>query len=793
MKKYNRIVALLLCAAMFLSLFGCSSAPAEPTPTEPPTEPPADLVYSNAVSALKALTNVTLELEVTTTTTVAGQVFSEQSTQILTYSGIGSDGMVIAMDESLLYNVHDEKNNGETVTPVKYSEVYSSGTLYTKFQNDYLFSAELSAEDAAARYLPVVLLDETLYGTLTSETFGGNTTISFAEPTAAESWAMPEGAGMLDAFGSATVDSNGAVDKMSYTITYEYGPVEIKLEVESRPWAEALPVSTPSNAGQYVMLQYADALHAHITASAMLVQAESITASSLESVFTQAGGVMRNQSTTANITRFDDDFMTKVESNVYFMDYNTRKDQKSKQEEIFRDGKYVVTVDDGVPTSQTGVDVEMVKEYCSRILTNHLIDPAFWLDATVTDMGSLYLIEYTYSEDFGNNTQNAISNMFWEDPGFLNKLASSYVNNETTGYLSVDKYTTLPVAAGFYFKGTHTIENQEYFMTFQSDQSIEAPGMGAYKEITEELRPEAEPETKPTPLFYHVTGDNGQEMWLLGTIHVGDERTAYLPQEIKDAFTASDALALECDTEAFDEQVEEDDDLQEQVSNYYYYSDGKTLESMMEEEEYSLAVKYMKATGNYNMNMPYAKPYLWSSSIDQFYLRQGYQLHRDQGVERRLYDWAQETDKEIREVESNLFQIEMLTGWSDDLQLLMLSDSMEASAQEYWEDTWDLYEKWCAGDEAVLREELSDEVDTSEMTEEELSEYEANKHLIDEYNKAMSYDRNDGMLEVAIEYLESGDVVFYAVGLAHLLNDVNGLVDALREAGYTVELVEFAQ
>ena len=79
-----------------------------------------------------------------------------------------------------------------------------------------------------------------------------------------------------------------------------------------------------------------------------------------------------------------------------------------------------------------------------------------------------------------------------------------------------------------------------------------------------------------------------------------------------------------------------------------------------------------------------------------------------------------------------------------------------------------------------------------ELTEEEIAEYEAQKHLIDEYNKAMSYDRNDGMLEKAIEYLESGEVIFYAVGLAHLLNNVNGLVDTLQQAGYTVELVPYA-
>ena len=41
-------------------------------------------------------------------------------------------------------------------------------------------------------------------------------------------------------------------------------------------------------------------------------------------------------------------------------------------------------------------------------------------------------------------------------------------------------------------------------------------------------------------------------------------------------------------------------------------------------------------------------------------------------------------------------------------------------------------------------------------------------------------------------YLESGKKGVYAVGLAHLLNNVNGLVDALRDAGYTVELVSYA-
>ena len=93
----------------------------------------------------------------------------------------------------------------------------------------------------------------------------------------------------------------------------------------------------------------------------------------------------------------------------------------------------------------------------------------------------------------------------------------------------------------------------------------------------------------------------------------------------------------------------------------------------------------------------------------------------------------------------------------------------------------ELYELWCAGDEAALKEYMKD--DLSDMTAEE-------KALYQEYQKAMETDRNKHMAEVAIEYLESGETVFYAVGLAHVIAD-DGLVNALRDAGYTVELVTY--
>ena len=826
----KKLIALLLCAAMLLSLIGCTNKPVETTasPTEPPTtaptELPADQVYAQAREVMESVDHISLELIITTYTTVIGDEFSEQSVQTLTYQNMGTEEAVIAMDEEIFFSVHnadEEEEDEEEESSLDYKEIWYQGNVYAELQDTYRYSGPVDAEAAASRYTPVVLLNAELYSSITSETSATGTTITFADPVAAESWAMPEEGELVEASGTAVISPEGALEEMFYTVTYTYGPSEITLEVRSKPMDTPETVTAPANPDAYTSISYVDALRMSVAVPVMLTQADTVAASSLESLFCQAAGVVRNQSNIINMAGRKEETKAKIETGIFVMDYSSGQEQELDQEETFLNGKLTTVVNNGLPSTQTGISWEDIRVYVTESMLYGILDMDYWEDVNISDMGSVYFLEYQLNENFGNTMQNSICQMLWNDPSFLYNLASKYENADLNGYLSVDKYTGLPVAAGFYYKGVHTIDGQDYELSLQYDQSIEAPAKGAYKEITDEMPEETEPENKATPVFYHVTGENGQEMWLLGTIHVGDERTAYLPQEIYDAFAASDALALECNTEAFEEQVEDDDALSEQVSNLYYFSNGTTVESLIEkyeaehpedeeeteeadesgeaeeeedeeEDTYALAVKLMKATGNYNMNIPYAKPYLWSSSIDDFYLRQGYQLHRDQGVEERLMDWAEELDKEIREVESSLFQIKMLTGFSNDLQLLMLSESMSANARESWEATMELYELWCAGDEAALREELSDEEDMTDWTEEEKAEYEEVKHLIDEYNQAMSYDRNDGMLEKAIEYLESGDVVFYAVGLAHLLNNVNGLVDALREAGYTVELVTYA-
>ncbi len=798
MKHYTRLAALLLCVVLLFSFTACEtrsgtqSGATSPSPTEPPV-PSASDIYTQARDTLAGTKDITLDITVTTYTTVNGEEFSEKSVMTVAYQGIGTEDFAAQMDSKMTYGIHFDDMDEEALdeTEIPYRETYTGGTLYVQADETYLFSSAIEAGEAAARFIPPALLDASLYGSVTSEETPDGTKILFAQATAGESWALPENSKLTEATGSALLSSDGAITQMDYTVSFTYGTAQVRMEVSSLPASQAVAVTVPEKAEDYTVLQAPDAPYLSLRSHAMLAQSNSVSTSDFEITVSQAAGYMQNQSVSIDLHGRKKDTQVKVETNVSATDYSSKEDYEYKLEEKFVDGRFTVTTNDGLPSTAPGVSWKDIREFTDENLGQYNTPMEYWSDVTVTDMGTVYLLEFTLNEMFGNTKQNEICSALFDDPSALINISSKYETAEATGYLSVDKFTGLPVAGGYSYEGIHTIQGTDCSLTKQYDQSITAPHWGAYQEITDELPEEPEPEVKPAPVFYHVTGQDGQEMWLFGTIHIGDERTAYLPQEIRDAFEASDALALECDTEAFDEQVENDEKLQEEIADAYFYTDGTTLESLMEEEDYARAVQFLKATGNYSPNMLYAKPYIWSNAIESFYRQQAQMYHSQQGVEERLMDWAEELGTPIREIESNLFQIQMITDYSDELQLLLLAAAMEAPGADQWNATNELYELWCAGDEAALREAISYQIDTEELSEEDLADYEQYKDLIDEYNQSMSYDRNENMLKVAIEYLESGDVVFYAVGLAHILDDTNGLVDALRNAGYTVELVVY--
>lgn len=779
MKAERRLTALLICTALLLCFAGCQSEPAPTAPNDSSTPSSADDstiqaedLYLQARAPIDDASELLLRIDAKKITSVGGETFTEITDQSVSFSGIGTDAMIISSKEDISY---DGSYN------VSYNEIFSNGTLYIQESSKNLFSGTVTAGEYCSRIAPAVLLDAALYSTITSTVSDDSTTVTFTDPIAAEAWALPEGAEMINASGTAVISTSGKLEETSYFLTYSYGPAEISLDIQVCSQLKADPITLPENAADYIMLQYVDAVKLMDQAIGYLLQSKTVTANATESIVSQAAGFVRNQSTTLNLYSHDSELLSKGSYNTYVMD-SSGQSQSYTQEEFFRDGKYTYSVNGGEPMEEPSITALTLLNYCDEEFLSHMFAYNYWQDATAVDLGSVFLVNCTFSEELGDILCDQACTALFSNPDYLDSYASAYKATGTTGYFALDKFTGLPTAAGFISTGEHTIGGQQYLLSYQSDQSIESPSLSAYKQITDELLPEAAPDNAATPLFYRVTGKNGQQMWMLGTIHVGDTRTNFLPQEIYNAFDGADALAVEFDSNAFNAKLETDTEFQGRISSYYYYADGTTIADHIDPELYEIAVQYMKASGNYNMNIDLMKASIWANSIDNFLLRQSYDLTGDQGMDNRLLTLAEEANKPILNVESGESQIKMMTGYSEKLQEVLLGESVSYSPTEYWVDVKELYEKWCQGDEAILRAELTTDSDElAEMTSEELA-------LYAEYTNAMTLSRNEHMLKVAKEYLESGKTVFFAVGLAHLLEG-NGLVDALRDAGYTVEQV----
>ena len=221
----------------------------------------------------------------------------------------------------------------------------------------------------------------------------------------------------------------------------------------------------------------------------------------------------------------------------------------------------------------------------------------------------------------------------------------------------------------------------------------------------------------------------------------------------------------------------------ETLAASYYYTDGTTAEDHLPKEQYEQLQDMARFCGM-TMMADQMYPSVLANQYTNRMLSGSNTLSALQGVDLRLLTIAHEREMEVLEVESLEAQLDMYGQYSDLLQKYMVLDGINTDRNRYVAHNIELYQLWCAGDEAALIEYLQDDEIPEEATEEEIQAYE-------EYNNHMLASRDVDMLAKAEEYLATGKTVFFAVGLAHLLGET-GLVEALREAGYTVTLVEYA-
>lgn len=783
MRNQQKWIALLLCVTVLLSLVGCGKETASGTEnTEKTTEPtvqetPAADLYTGAKAAVLAMNDVELETEHTIVRTIGIESFTTRSLQTATFHGRGTDTMTAQVEDSTEYGP----------TTVKSQDYFADGVGYTSIEGTPFFCA-MTGEEFSDGYLPTVLLDETLYPSITAEDIPSGKKLTFSGSSSPEKWISPLGgeyAEMGEISGTAILDEAGNLTKTTCELTYTVGGMEVTetASVSVHEPGEAADVSGKVTELKETALEIPELYlpGALISAQMDLEQASSITLNEQYYTVSQAAGAVTTETIDHNFYGLDQDFSCHSDGAYSLVSSDGSSDSYTYQHD-YLDGVYTFTSDGEEPEDSdlSGMTVRSNLLYLSE---SYIPFPSDLASLDVEYTPSNILISYTLTEDYAQACQDQICLNLFDDPDLLNNMASAYETKEASGYVSLDLVTMLPVAISTTYEGVHTIEGAPYTLSERSTQSLFLGSDSAYEAIHGEPLPEEEPENKATPLFYHVTGDDGQEMWLLGTIHVGDERTAYLPKEIYDAFDASDALAVEFDIQDFEEQIKDDPELLTSVAGLYYYTDGTSIKDHLDQETYETVVTGLKATGNYDVSgmAEYMRPSFLASFFDNYVLRAGYMLSPEKGVDNLLLTRAKESDKEVLNVESGVSQIEMMANFSEEVQRELLTGSMSASSLEQIKNVQEIYEAWCQGDEEKVMTLIGQEY--SDLAGEEQKIYQ-------EYRQAMEIDRNQQMLEEAKEYLEGDQVVFFAVGLAHLITE-NGLVNTLKDAGYHVELVSF--
>lgn len=247
-------------------------------------------------------------------------------------------------------------------------------------------------------------------------------------------------------------------------------------------------------------------------------------------------------------------------------------------------------------------------------------------------------------------------------------------------------------------------------------------------------------------------------VYMYGSIHVGGKDIYPLEKTVEDAFDGADVLVGEIDINNIST---------EDATNYAFdsiYTNGDTaLDHLSQEGKNKLNEVSKELDFNYKFIIKY-KPWYVGSILSSYQMKKaGYEANY--GIDKYFFNKAK-GKKEIEELESAKFQIDLLNSFSDEEQeknFIMSIGTIEETKASL-DQIFDIYKK---GDEEAMIEALGEEDRSSN------------------YYKKMILDRNKNMTLKIEEYLNMEKTYFVVAGLAHFIGQ-DGIVQMLKDKGYTV-------
>jgi len=275
------------------------------------------------------------------------------------------------------------------------------------------------------------------------------------------------------------------------------------------------------------------------------------------------------------------------------------------------------------------------------------------------------------------------------------------------------------------------------------------------------------PPTPPaTPPFWRVTDTAGNELYLLGTLHVARDANGWTFEPgVREAFHAAPRLIVEADTGAISR-----DALEALVLRRSLLPEGEQLADHVSASVYEHLVAHLRARDIDPAAYERFKPWMAALTLSELaYSDLG--LDRAGGVERKLLEEARGS-KEIVSIEGVELQYAMMDELSPALQQLLLEDTLRRM-EDLDDDVSKLVDAWQRGDDVRLDALATDGMrQTPELAE---------------FYEAVIFSRNDTMTNALQAQLENGGRPgFAALGVAHLVGP-RGIAAQLAARGYLVE------
>jgi uncharacterized protein YbaP (TraB family) len=254
-------------------------------------------------------------------------------------------------------------------------------------------------------------------------------------------------------------------------------------------------------------------------------------------------------------------------------------------------------------------------------------------------------------------------------------------------------------------------------------------------------------------------------VYILGSIHFMKKEMYPLNKKIEDAFDKSQILAVEANVNDVSKI-----DIQKLLETAFY-TGNDTLENHVSKETYELVKREFEGLGFPILVINKQKPWILALTLTSLELaKSGYDP--EYGIDIHFLSEASGR-KEIKELESIDYQINLLSGFSDmDQEAFLLYTLKDLNSLDTEVDQ--LIRTWKTGDakgmESLLIKSLHED-----------------QKLTLVYGKLL-YERNRNMVSKIEGFLKTAETYFVIVGAGHLVGD-KGIIEMLRKKGYLVEQI----